>query len=142
MNIEFATPADYEYLVKNDHHVTPEVIKTKLNQGEIIIIHDTTQPIGWLRYGYFWDEIPFMNMLRLEESYRGQGWGRKLVAFWEAEMRQRGHPTVLTSTLANEQAQHFYRKLGYQDGGALLLPNEALEIIFIKKLTPLQKGQI
>lgn len=134
MNIEFAQSTDYEYLVKSDHHTTPEVVKNKLGRGEIIIIRDFAQPVGWLRYSYFWDEIPFMNLLMLEEVYRGQGWGRKLVQFWEEEMRRRGYKTVLTSTLANEQAQHFYRKLGYRDCGALLLPGEALEIIFIKNL--------
>ena len=41
---------------------------------------------------------------------------------------------MLTSTLADETAQHFYRKLGYRDTGSLLLPNEALEIILIKFL--------
>ena len=134
MEIAFAQPTDYDYLVKNDHHVTPETVKAKLERGEIIIIRDNEQPIGWLRFGYFWDEIPFMNMLALEEAYRGRGLGRQLVEFWENKMQQRGYKTVLTSTLANEQAQHFYRKLGYRDCGALLLPGESLEIIFIKEL--------
>lgn len=40
---------------------------------------------------------------------------------------------VMTSSLSNENAQHFYRNLGYKDVGSLLL-EEALEIIFIKKL--------
>jgi hypothetical protein len=39
---------------------------------------------------------------------------------------------VLTSTLANERGQFLYRKLGYQDCGALLFPNEPLEIILRK----------
>ena len=34
-----------------------------------------------------------------------------------------------------EEAQFFYRKIGYVDNGALLLlPNEPLEIILYKKL--------
>lgn len=40
----------------------------------------------------------------------------------------------MTSTLSNENAQHFYRKLLYRDSGSLLLENEPLEIIFTKKL--------
>lgn len=40
----------------------------------------------------------------------------------------------MTSSLSNEEAQHFYRKLNYVDSGALLLPEEPLEIIFVKKL--------
>lgn len=40
----------------------------------------------------------------------------------------------MTFTLSNENAQHFYKKLGYIDSGSLLLENEALEIIFTKKI--------
>jgi hypothetical protein len=49
-------------------------------------------------------------------------------------MQKRGHGMIMTSTQSNEQAQHFYRRLGYQDAGALLLPGEVLEIIFLKSL--------
>lgn len=55
-----------------------------------------------------------------------------MVSDWERRMRDEGYRMVMTSTLASETAQHFYRKLGYVDSGALLLPNEALEIIFVK----------
>ena len=41
---------------------------------------------------------------------------------------------VMTSTISNENAQNFYRKLKYIDAGSLLLPNEPLEIIFIKNI--------
>lgn len=40
----------------------------------------------------------------------------------------------MASTQADETAQHFYRKLGYQDCGSLCLTNQALEIIMIKIL--------
>ena len=87
-----------------------------------------------MRFGYFWDEIPFMNMLIISEEVRGKGIGKKLVTYWEKEMRRKNHKRVMTSTQSDENAQHFYRKLGYQDAGSLLLPREALEIIFIKEL--------
>lgn len=75
-----------------------------------------------------------MNMLYVLEGVRGKGYGKELVAFWEDEMRRKGYDRVLTSTLSSEQAQFFYRKLGYTDCGALLLPDEPLEIIFLKNL--------
>ena len=40
----------------------------------------------------------------------------------------------MTSTLADEEGQFFYRRLGYTDSGALFLPGESAEIIFIKKI--------
>ncbi len=65
-----------------------------------------------------------MNMLFVLQPYRGQGIGRQLVTFWEGEMKRFGHRQVLTSTQANESAQHFYRKLGYADVGQFVLPGE------------------
>ena len=89
---------------------------------------------GFLRYGLFWDSIPFMNLLFLLEEYRNQGIGTALVAFWEDRMRKEGFSRVMTSTQSDESAQHFYRKLGYMDTGALVLPEQPMEIILRKEL--------
>jgi|GEM_PF-3058808 len=78
--------------------------------------------------------VPFMNMLILDKAFRRQGYGAQLVAHWENMMRDWGADSVMTSSLSDEFAQHFYRKLGYCDTGSLLLPGEALEILFIKDL--------
>ena len=82
----------------------------------------------------FWDNTPFMNLLYLLDGYRGTGLGRAMVAHWEQQMRAAGHTMVMTSTQANEEAQGFYRRLGYQDVGGFLLPGEAYELILIKML--------
>jgi len=135
MKIEFANiETSYQYLKENDPHVSTKIIRRKIEQNEIIILSDMGKIVGWLRFGYFWDMIPIMNMLSLEENYRGRGLGTQLVSFWETTMQEQGHTSVMTTTLSDEQAQHFYRKLGYKDVGALLLPSEALEIVFIKTL--------
>lgn len=134
MKIRFADGKDYDYLVSHDPHVTSEMMKKKIEQREVIVIIDGGQILGWLRFGYLWDVIPFMNMLYIEEKYRRKGLGTKLVEFWENEMGKMGYDKVMTSSNSDEQAQHFYRKLGYRDCGALLLPDEPLEIIFLKVL--------
>ena len=134
IEIRFATSQDYDYLVHNDRQIKPEVVKKKIEDAEIIVVLDDEQNIGWLRFNYFWDEIPFMNMLWIEEDYRRKGIGTRLVNFWETEVFQRDKNQVMTSTLSDEAAQHFYRKLEYQDCGSLLLPDEALEIFFLKSL--------
>lgn len=135
MKIEFAAELDYEYIVERDHHILESLIMTKIKQNEIYIIrNEQNMNIGWMRYGYFWDNTPFMNMIWVDEQYRGNGVGRQVVLFWENHMKQKGCKLVMTSTLANEAAQHFYRKLGYKDAGCLLLENEPLEIILIKSI--------
>jgi len=133
MKIEYASEIDFQYILDNDKHISMELIKTKIKGKEILIVSDQDgKNIGWLRYNYFWDNTPFMNMLYINEDYRSRGIGKELVVFWEIDMNNKGYKLVMTSTLSNEQAQHFYRKLGYKDAGSLLLENEPLEIIFTK----------
>ena len=135
MKFEYASELDFQFILDNDRHVSKHLIKNKLKEKEIMIAKDQeNKVIGWLRYNYFWDNTPFMNMLYLNENYRNNGIGKELVGFWETEMKTKGYELVMTSTLSNEQAQHFYRKLGYKDSGSLLLDDEPLEIIFTKSI--------
>lgn len=55
-------------------------------------------------------------------------------------MKTKGHRCLLTSTQADEDAQFFYRKLGYKDTGAILFPGQAAtELVLVKKL---RKGEL
>jgi ribosomal protein S18 acetylase RimI-like enzyme len=136
MKIVIATDSDYEYLQSRDHHILESLILPKIKGKEIYLLrNDDERVIGWLRYGFFWDNTPFMNMIWIDEAYRGNGIGEQAVLFWEDEMKQKGFKLAMTSTLANEEAQHFYRKLGYRDAGCLLLENEPLEILLTKMLS-------
>lgn len=135
LEITYATESDYEYIRDRDHHILESLISPKIKQNEIYILRNPDEGrIGWLRYGYFWDNTPFMNMIWIEEQHRGNGIGKQSVLFWESEMKQKGFGLVMTSTLSNEDAQHFYRKLGYRDAGGLLLYDEPLEIFLTKTL--------
>jgi ribosomal protein S18 acetylase RimI-like enzyme len=134
MHIDFAGAADLDYLVTQDRHLSPGVLEQKVERSEILVLWHDDRRAGALRFGYFWDEIPFMNLLWVQEGLRDRGFGTRLVSFWEDEMRESGHEIVMTSTLSNERAQHLYRRLGYRDCGALLLPDEPLEILFSKRL--------
>ncbi|WP_042204492.1 GNAT family N-acetyltransferase [Paenibacillus camerounensis] len=135
MNITFATEADHEYIRDRDQHIPADLIPAKMNENEIYILrHEDGSNIGWMRYGYFWDNIPFMNLLWIDEPFRGQGTGAQVVRFWEEQMKQKGFNMVMTSTQADEGAQHFYRKLGYTDAGCLILDSQPLEILLTRKL--------
>ncbi len=134
LRVALATAEDAGWLAANDRHLSRTVLEEKIRRGEILVGRLGAAQVGWLRWGYFWDAIPFMNLLFVVESERGRSHGRELVLAWESLMRTNGHDRVLTSTLSDETAQHFYRKLGYRDTGSLLLPDEALEIILTKVL--------
>ena len=134
MRVAFADPDDFDFLTREDHHVDRDVIREKVARREIMVAYADGRPVGFLRYGYLWDEIPFMNLLWVEEESKGKGYGTQLASSWEREMRKLGHDSVMTSSSSNERAQHLYRSLGYVDVGSLLMPDEPLEIVFLKEL--------
>jgi RimJ/RimL family protein N-acetyltransferase len=55
------------------------LVKSKINNGESFILRKDNLEIGWMRYGYFWDNTPFMNMIWIVEEYRGRGYGTEVV---------------------------------------------------------------
>ena len=110
------------------------MFQSAIAMKRIILLFIDGKLEGWLRFNLFRDNIPFMNLLYLFEEQRGKGCGTKMVEFWEREMAAQGYGFILTSTRSNEEGQFFYRKLGYTDRGALVLPDEPPEIILYKKI--------
>ncbi|MZQ83052.1 GNAT family N-acetyltransferase [Paenibacillus sp. 5J-6] len=136
MKIIAATEKDIDFIKSRDHHLKEKLIVSKIRDREIFLLQDDTEgTIGWMRYSYFWDNTPFMNLIWIEKPYRSKGIGKKAVDYWENQMQEQGFKRVMTSTQADEEAQHFYRKLGYRDAGCLLLDDQPMEIILIKKLS-------
>ena len=133
VKIRLAEEKDFEILSKHDKHISAEILKKKISDKNILIAETEENFAGWLRYNLFWDEIPFMNMLFVFEKFRGIGIGEKLVREWEKLMSEQGYKFLLTSTQANEYAQHFYRKQGYKDLGGFTSFGEEYEIILGKQ---------
>ena len=133
VKIRLAEEKDFEILSKHDKHISAEILKKKISDKNILIAEMDEKFAGWLRYNLFWDEIPFMNMLFVFEKFRGIGIGEKLVREWEKLMSEQGYKFLLTSTQANEYAQHFYRKQGYKDLGGFTSFGEEYEIILGKQ---------
>lgn len=134
MLIRRAALEDGKTILLHDRWISKETLRAKILDGQVYAAFNGDQFIGWLRYSLFWDNTPFMNMLRILESYRGNGIGKALVEHWERDMRQLGYQLVLTSTAQTETAQHFYEKLGYKAVGGFTLASQPFEIIFAKAI--------
>lgn len=132
--IRYAQKNDLEQLRKLDQLLAPSELEQCIRDGRVLVLI-RQELVGCLRYNLFWDNLPFMNLLFLAEDERGKGYGTQLIRFWEEEMRRQQHRSVMISTRSDKQAQFFYRKHGYVDCGALLLPGEPLEILLSKRLT-------
>jgi len=93
--------------------------------------------VGVMHHCMYWDGLPYLSLIYLLEPYRRKGIGTFAMKAWEAEMRERGCVMVLTSTQADEDAQHFYRKRGYADCGGLFLqgtPYDQPAELFLRKI--------
>ena len=59
-----------------------------------------------------------MEDVLVEESFRGQGYGEKIVAAIIEEARKQGcYKLICTSRFSNEHAHHLYEKLGFKKQG-------------------------
>ena len=110
-----------------DTHISQDELLLKIRDRRGYVICDGDQPVGVMRYNLLWDTIPFLTFLYVGKDHRGQGFGKEAVLFWEQEMMELGYNMVMTSTQVDEGAQHFYRKLGYIERGALFLDNTPFE---------------
>ena len=136
MNIRYAEAADLPWIAAHDPHIAPEELKNLLTLRRLLLCEEGGAPVGWLRWNLFWDNTPFLNLIFLLPGFRRRGYGRAMLDFWTREMAAQGYSRLLTSTQSNEEAQHFYRALGYREAGVLLLPGEAAELVFLRELHP------
>ena len=127
---------DQEAWYALDRHLPESVCdeKVRCRQGYVYI--EDEKIIGVLRYNLFWDTTPFCTMLFIDSDYRNQKYGKKLMEHWEQDMKSQGYGMVMTSTQVDEDAQHFYRKLGYKDCGGFVIDvpgyEQPMEMIMIK----------
>ena len=137
MTIRLAVSADKEQVRKYDRHIHPDRVDACITSGLVELLCDGEKIMGVLRWNLFWQSIPFLDLIFIDEAYRGQGWGRKMMAKWEDSMKRMGYPFVMLSTQEDETAKHFYEKLGYRRIGAFLPPEQdADEIMYLKELNP------
>lgn len=125
--IRYLSESDRSFWFTLDRHLSEKEFELKIRDKRGYVISDNGKDVGVMRYNLFWDGIPFLTLIYFEESHRGKGLGRQAVLYWEDEMRALGYTMVMTSTQADEQTQHFYRKLGYVERGALFLDRTPFE---------------
>jgi GNAT superfamily N-acetyltransferase len=129
-----ASDSDLPFLCETDKHLPRHDQEQVVSLGQVMVADVDGAAVGLLRWGLFWDQVPFMNLLWVVPERRGHRIGTTLVEAWESSQLAAGHDLVLTSTMSSETSQHLYRRLGYVDCGALLLPDEPAELILRKSL--------
>ncbi len=138
MDIRYAAPEDKAFWFSVDRHLPEAEFDKKVRDRQAYVLLADGRPAGLLRWNLFWDNTPFCSLLYIDAPYRKRGFGRALTEHWERDMRQRGYGMVLTSTQVDEDAQHFYRRLGYKDCGGLTVDvpgyEQPMELFMVKRL--------
>lgn len=134
--VRFAGPDDLEWAVVEDGYVTEQVIRHKIVQNEIVIAELDGQPIGYLRLEYLWSNIPYIGVVFVEELYRHEGIGRKILFFLEEFLKSRGHDQLFSSSQVNEpEPQAWHRSVGFTECGIISGINEGeIGEVFFRKL--------
>ena len=134
LEIREASRADISRIAEYDKHISQAELINVISLGRAYAAFENGVFTGWLRFGLFWDNTPFMNMLYILKEKRGEGYGRQMAEFWEDRMRRLGYDVVMTSTPSDENSQHFYRKLGYKTVGGFIMDDVPFEMIMTKKI--------
>ena len=136
MLIRYAQLNDMTEWFRLDGHLPEAVFEEKIRNKQGYLLTEDDKMIGLLRYNLFWDNTPFCTMLFIDSDHRKKGYGKLLMEHWEQDMKSRGYGMLMTSTQVDEDAQHFYRKLGYKDCGGFVVDvpgyEQPMEMIMIK----------
>ena len=137
MTIRTAVPADLDGIRNYDRHIPVSRLDDCIRRAQVDVLEDDGMIRGVLRWNLFWQSLPFLDLIYLDDSLRGQGWGTEMMARWEEAMAEQGFRHVLLSTQEDELAKFFYEKLGYRLCGSFLPPDqEARELMYRKELNP------
>lgn len=86
---------------------------------------------GETHYGWL-----YLSLLWVDEAFRGQGWGRRLLRQFESEAAARGCHGAWVDTY-EFQAPTFYERLGYREFGRLdEFPPGSARLFYWKPLRP------
>ena len=135
MTIRTAVPADLDGIRNYDRHIPTSRLEDCIRRRQVVVLEDNGKILGVLRWNLFWQSLPFLELIFLDDALRGQGWGTEMMDLWEINMAEQGFRHVLLSTQEDELAKFFYEKLGYTLCGDFLPPDQdARELMYRKEL--------
>lgn len=103
----------------------------KTDHQTILLKNDLNKTVGIVLISFLWNGMK-IESLWIEESLRGEGWGKILMESAEAEGIKRGCDFAYTDTFT-WQAPNFYKKIGYEEYGKLENFPEGNSLTYLKK---------
>lgn len=138
IKIRYVKDEDKDFWYGLDKHLPETEFEKKVRDNQGYVLMENGKKTGLLRYNLFWDNTPFCTMLFVDWSRQKKGYGLALMNHWENDMKSKDYGMVMISTQEDENAQHFYRKLGYKDCGGFILDipgyEQPMELFMSKKI--------
>jgi hypothetical protein len=83
--LQYVKQTDKAFWFMLDEHMGEDEFLLKVRDRRGYIIYDGDMHIGIMRYNLFWDNIPFLNLIYIEEVYQRKGYvsmGRRNAKAW------------------------------------------------------------
>lgn len=143
INIRFANPSDFKTIRLFDPHsqyIDKEKIRNKIKQREIIIAQDKDKIVGIIKFSYFWQTRPYLDLIFIDPKCRKTGLSKKLLDFLIKHLVKNGYSYLFSSSEKQEPtAQAWHKHMGFKEMGELRdinLPHDATtEIFFSLKIS-------
>jgi N-acetylglutamate synthase-like GNAT family acetyltransferase len=117
--VRIAVPGDLDFIIKKSG-LSENVLIRKIEAREIILLIVNGAPVGQIQMGYLWSEIPFIERITIDETFRNRGLSRVLLGFLEDDLRVQGYEALYSSSQMDEPApQAWHRHMGFEACGVI-----------------------
>lgn len=106
MEIRLADSKDKQKIIKYDNHIHHNKVGECIWNQLVYVLCDEKKIVGVLRYSLFWQAIPFLDLLYIDENYQGKGYGRQMMEYWESVMQRMKYKFALTDLKKTQSLQY------------------------------------
>lgn len=120
-----------------DPFLTEDKIPEWIDKKAIITAKEKGKMVGYLRFMYFWKNLPYICLIKVDKEKRNQGIGNAMLTYLENFLKKKGFEKLLSSSDVDEaKPQRWHRKVGFEEAGFIKEINDdgVGELFYLKKL--------
>lgn len=123
MKIRYANPKDFSAVKKLDRELNTQQIRQKIQMKEIILAIQAGEPVGYLKFEWFWGKIPYLTWVFTQPELRGQGIANKMLEILKSKLA--ANSQIMSSYQDNApQAKQWHNRTGFKKCGKISLINK------------------